>query len=307
MLLKSAQLILKIITLKNKNSHLKNFELQIKIVKILIKNFLQRFEMKMPNLNLLKKFHKPDARIKMERTHYGMKFYLPESLTEDELLKLLVRIPASAYKLPDEQGIVLDFSERKCSRRLILHMINSIVWEKNIKILAWISKSDDSLKLFRAAGLSMTEPKKQTENNEIEPQKTKSEKTEKPEVQKKISELKVVYNSMRSGQRIESDGDVLVWGHLNPGAEVVAGGSVIIAGKLLGVVHAGGFGREDVFVWAGCFETPQVRISNKLCYADSNSTNCWRKSVLITLEDGTPVIRENKFVVNLNEKNDKKL
>ena len=107
--------------------------------------------------------------------------------------------------------------------------------------------------------------------------------------------LKVLYSSMRSGQSIDTDGDVLIWGHLNPGAEIVAGGSVIVAGRLLGVVHAGGYGRNDVFVWAGSFETPQVRIGNKLCYADPKSTTCWRKGVLITLEEGTPVIREHKF------------
>ena len=251
----------------------------------------------MPNLNLLKKLRKPDrVRIKMERTHYGMKFFLPENLSEDELLKLLVRIPTAAYKLPDEQSITLDFMNRKCSRRLILHMINSIVWEKNIKISAWLSNDKESLKLFEAAGLSLKEPE-QIEAAEIEPEKEKpEEKNEITEVHEPISALKVVYNSMRSGQRIESEGDVIVWGHLNPGAEIVAGGSIIVAGRLLGVIHAGGYGREDVFVWAGCFETPQVRIANKLCYADPKTTACWRKSVLITLEDGTPMIRENKFM-----------
>ncbi len=243
--------------------------------------------------NILKKLRKPDSRIriKMERTHYGMKFFLPESLSEDELLRLLVRIPTAAYKLPEEQGIALDFLNRKCSRRLILHMINSIVWEKGIKIFAWLSKNEDSLKLFASAGLSLTEPKKITPSEPV-----LTENIEVAEEHKEpISALKVVYNSMRSGQRIESEGDVIVWGHLNPGAEIVAGGSIIVAGRLLGVIHAGGYGREDVFVWAGCFETPQVRIANKLCYADPKTTTCWRKSVLITLEDGTPMIRENKF------------
>ncbi len=258
----------------------------------------------MPNLNLLKKIRKPDTRIKMERTNYGIKFYLPESLTEDELLKLLVRIPAGAYKLPEKQGIALDFAGRECSRRLVLHMINSIVWEKGIKVIAWLSKNDNSAKLFKEAGLIVNEPQATItlKQEKQTPPETKPQAT--PEIKKHISALKVVYNSMRSGQRIESEGDVVVWGHLNPGAEIVAGGSIIVAGRLLGVVHAGGFGREDVFVWAGCFETPQVRIANKLCYADSKSTSCWRKSVLITLEEGTPVIRENKYLSI--EKNDRR-
>ena len=245
--------------------------------------------MKIPNLNLLKKLRGPDAQIRMERTHYGIKFYLPEALSEDELLKLLVRIPASAYKLPDEQGIAFDFQGRPCSRRMIIHMLNSIVWEKGIRITAWISSNEESAKLFRVAGLSVNEPVMNLENSKP------PEKSEQSE-QKHIPGLKIVFGSMRSGHKVETEGDVLVWGHLNPGAEVIAGGSVIVAGKLLGVVNAGGYGRNDVFVWAGCFETPQVRIANKLCFTDPKSTTCWRKSVLITLEDGTPVIRENKFL-----------
>lgn len=237
--------------------------------------------MKIPNL--LRKIRKPDAQIKPERTHYGIKLLLPETLTEDELLKLLVSIPPHVYKLPEGQGMTFDFGGRTCSRRLILHMLQSIVWEKGIKIIAWLSTNQDSTRLFTAAGLCVTEPPQEIETP-APPQETHHH-----------ASLKVVYTSMRSGQRIETAGDVLVWGHLNPGAEIKAGGSVLIAGRLLGVVHAGGFGREDVFVWAGSFETPQVRIANKLCYADPKSTTCWRKGVLITLEDGAPVIREYKF------------
>lgn len=244
--------------------------------------------MKIPNLNLLRKIRRPGAQIKPERTHYGMKFLLPEGLTEDELLKILVGIPADVYKLPENQGITFDFAGRSCSRRLILHMLQSIVWEKGLNISAWLSSNPDSLKLFSSAGLCVNEPVQKIDIPEKEEPTTEN-------FTQRLPSLKVMYTSMRSGQRIETDGDVLVWGHLNPGAEIRAGGSIIIAGRLLGVVHAGGFGREDVFVWAGSFETPQVRIGNKLCYADQRSTTCWRKGVLITLEEGTPVIREHKF------------
>ena len=253
--------------------------------------------MKIPSLNLLKKLRKPETHIRLERMHYGIKIFLPENLSEDELLKLLVRIPPSAYKLPDEQGISLDFSGRECSRRLILHMMNSIVWEKNVRVIAWLSGNPASVKLFKAAGLSTAEPPLN-----IDSAKSSGSPGKDIQPEKVIrSKAKIVFGSMRSGHKVETEGDVLVWGHLNPGAEIIAGGSVIVAGRLLGVVHAGHFSgqsamRNDVFVMAGSFETPQVRIANKLCFADPKSTASWRKSVLITLEDGTPVIRENKFL-----------
>jgi len=48
-----------------------------------------------------------------------------------------------------------------------------------------------------------------------------------------------VARSLRSGQRVAHDGDIVVLGDVNPGAEVVAGGSVIVWGRLRGLVEAG--------------------------------------------------------------------
>ncbi len=248
--------------------------------------------MKIPNLNILRKIRRPDAQPKLERTHYGIKLILPETLTDKELLSWLVSIPKDVYKLPEDQSMAFDFEGRMCSRSLILHMLQSIVWEKGLSVIAWLSTNPESIKLFTSAGLCVSEPVQKIDI----PRETQEHRH--------VGMLKVVYTSMRSGQGINTDGDVLVWGHLNPGAEIKAGGSVIVAGRLLGVVHAGAFGREDVFVWAGSFETPQVRLGNKLCYADQKSTKCWRKGVLITLEDGEPVIREHKFLAT--EKNDRR-
>lgn len=248
--------------------------------------------MKIPNLNILRKFRRPDAQPKPERTHYGIKLILPESMTDKELLSWLINIPPNVYKMSEGHGIAFDFGERSCSRNLILHMLQSIVWEKELNIIAWLSTNPESVKLLTSAGLCVNEPVQ-----EIDIPRKDTE-------HRHAGMLKVVYTSMRSGQSVNTDGDVLVWGHLNPGAEIKAGGSVTVAGRLLGVVHAGAFGREDVFVWAGSFETPQVRLGNKLCYADPKSTKCWRKGVLITLEDGEPVIREHKFFAT--EKNDRR-
>ena len=239
--------------------------------------------MKIPNLNILRKLRRHDAQPKPERTHYGIKIILPESLSDKEILSWLVNIPPSVYKMPEGQGMAFDFGSRLCTRNLILHMLQSIVWEKELSITAWLSSNPESIKLLSSAGLCVAEP---VQELEVPP----------PPEHRHAGMLKTVHASMRSGQSVKTDGDVLVWGHLNPGAEIQAGGSVIVAGRLLGVVHAGAFGREDVFVWAGSFETPQVRIGHKLCYADPKTTKSWKKCVLITLEDGEPVIREHKFL-----------
>ncbi|MBN1994283.1 MAG: septum site-determining protein MinC [Anaerolineae bacterium] len=49
----------------------------------------------------------------------------------------------------------------------------------------------------------------------------------------------VVQRTLRSGQVINHPGHVVVIGDVNPGAEIKAGGSVIVWGRLRGAVHAG--------------------------------------------------------------------
>lgn len=73
-----------------------------------------------------------------------------------------------------------------------------------------------------------------------------------------------VSHTLRSGQRVECEGDVVVLGDVNVGAEVIAGGSVAVMGTLRGLVHAGATGRSDVVIAANALLPGQLRISGKI-------------------------------------------
>ncbi|RIL03932.1 MAG: septum site-determining protein MinC, partial [Proteobacteria bacterium] len=45
----------------------------------------------------------------------------------------------------------------------------------------------------------------------------------------------------RSGQKIETEHSLIIFGDVNSGAEVVAGGDIIILGTLRGIAHAGAY------------------------------------------------------------------
>jgi septum site-determining protein MinC len=70
-----------------------------------------------------------------------------------------------------------------------------------------------------------------------------------------------VKRTVRSGVRLEHEGNVVVLGDVNPGAEVVAGGSVIVWGRLRGVVHAGAKGDAEAVVCALDLSPTQLRIA----------------------------------------------
>ncbi len=66
--------------------------------------------------------------------------------------------------------------------------------------------------------------------------------------------------TLRSGKRIESEADLVVLGDVNPGAELIANGNIVVMGYLRGVAHAGRNGDPKAFVSANKLQPTQLRI-----------------------------------------------
>lgn len=73
--------------------------------------------------------------------------------------------------------------------------------------------------------------------------------------------LKIVNKTLRSGQKVEYDGSVVILGDVNPDAYIVATGSIIVMGALRGIAQAGANGDESAVVMALKFLPKQVRIA----------------------------------------------
>ncbi len=72
-----------------------------------------------------------------------------------------------------------------------------------------------------------------------------------------------INKTLRSGTRIEYPGHVVVLGDVNPGAEIIAEGTVFVWGRLRGAVHAGSKGDENSKVCALDFAPMQLRIAEE--------------------------------------------
>jgi len=70
--------------------------------------------------------------------------------------------------------------------------------------------------------------------------------------------------TLRSGQSLRHPGHVIIIGDVNPGAEVIAGGDIVVWGKLRGVVHAGAMGNDQAVVCALHLAPPQLRIGSHI-------------------------------------------
>jgi septum site-determining protein MinC len=71
-----------------------------------------------------------------------------------------------------------------------------------------------------------------------------------------------ITKTIRSGNSINSTGNVFVDGDVNPGGEIISSGSIYIWGKLRGSVQAGVEGDENAVVCAMEFNPIKLRIAN---------------------------------------------
>ena len=72
------------------------------------------------------------------------------------------------------------------------------------------------------------------------------------------------HRTLRSGQKVHHPGHIAVIGDVNPGAEIIAGGHVIVWGRLQGLVHAGATGDDSAVVCALDLSPTQLRIGSHI-------------------------------------------
>lgn len=78
-----------------------------------------------------------------------------------------------------------------------------------------------------------------------------------------------VRRTLRSGHKVKHPGHVIVLGDVNPGAEIIAGGNILVWGRLRGTVHAGAQGDQEAVVCALELTPTQLRIADKISISPS--------------------------------------
>ena len=99
--------------------------------------------------------------------------------------------------------------------------------------------------------------------------------------------------TVRSGQQIISEGNLVVIGDVNPGAELVAAGNVIVMGVLRGIVHAGCDGNKDAIISALSMHPTQLRIADIITRSpDGEESNTRLVPEIAFIKEGRIYIEE---------------
>jgi septum site-determining protein MinC len=104
----------------------------------------------------------------------------------------------------------------------------------------------------------------------------------------------VVKRTLRSGQAIHHAGHVTLVGDVNPGAEIVATGNIIVWGRLRGIAHAGVPDNEQAIVCALELAPSQIRIGSHIARPPERSRTPKVPEVASVQEDQIVVEGWNK-------------
>jgi len=121
------------------------------------------------------------------------------------------------------------------------------------RVSTWALFSEDSgtQAAVRDSGLVAT----------LETPQSRAPRTPVESTEVRVSDSLVQRRTLRSGQNLRHPGHIVVIGDVNPGAEIIAGGDIVVWGRLRGVVHAGALGNEDAVICSLDLAPTQLRIA----------------------------------------------
>ncbi|MBR2068311.1 MAG: hypothetical protein IJ877_00985 [Candidatus Gastranaerophilales bacterium] len=110
-----------------------------------------------------------------------------------------------------------------------------------------------------------------------------------------------INQTLRSGQILESDGNVVVIGDCHPGSEIRAVGDITVWGVLSGIAHAGYKGNANAKIRALKMNAVQLRIAN--CYSrrpDSTNIPYIIRSSVFTPEEAR-IVEDDIVLFKINQ------
>lgn len=89
---------------------------------------------------------------------------------------------------------------------------------------------------------------------------------------KTVGEDVFIYRNLRSGQKLHSEGSMIIWGNVHESSEITAARDIIVLGRLEGIAHAGCYGDISRTIFALNLSPKQIRIGDKISIVPAGSS-----------------------------------
>lgn len=152
--------------------------------------------------------------------------------------------------------LILDVEEHDINAAAMGRLRDQLV-DQGLSLWAVLSRSPLTEQSAQAMGLA-------TRIHQPEPEPEIKEPLEESAAIAPNSEAVLLKKTLRSGSRLSHAGHITVIGDVNPGAEIIAAGNIVVWGRLRGLVHAGAEGDESAVVCAMDLAPTQLRIAGHI-------------------------------------------
>ncbi|MFQ6014923.1 MAG: septum site-determining protein MinC [Anaerolineae bacterium] len=161
--------------------------------------------------------------------------------------------------------------------------IQEVFEREGIAIRAIATKDPTTKLLAEQAGFTTVHPIEEQER--VRPE---------PSFEMPSEEALLIRRTLRSGQTVRFPGHVVVVGDVNPGAEIVAGGDVVVWGRVRGMVHAGAMGDEQAIVCALQLQPTQLGIADKITRSPEEEFDSSLTVEVARIQEGRIVVDTGK-------------
>lgn len=152
-----------------------------------------------------------------------------------------------------------------------LARLRSALSERGMGLRTVLSQSPVTVRAAKNLGLEVALPAREAREKPLDTELTGSDAI-------------LLRQTLQSGNSVHFPGHVTILGDVNPGAEIVAGGSVFVWGHLRGTVHAGAEGDDRSVVCALELSPMQLRIAGVVATSPPRSGNSLPETA--SLRDG---------------------
>lgn len=177
--------------------------------------------------------------------------------------------------------LVVDVAEREL-KAADMGKFRDLLSERGVSLWGVLSTSVATQETARRLGMATQLPGTKPERRISE------RRSAEPQAQ---GEAILIRKTLRSGMRIEHNGHVTVIGDVNPGAEIIAGGDVVIWGRLRGGVSAGVETNSDAVVCAMELEPTHLRIADKIANVPARRRGEKRGPEVASIHNNEVIIR----------------
>lgn len=222
---------------------------------------------------------------------YGISIVLDKETEFSKLLEDLALKLENAEEFFDcEKQLAVTFEGRSLSNEELDQVLSVIKNNSRLNIQYVMDENSD----LEATFFDIIQTAKAAEPEEKKPELI--EVTAMPDISAAPSDLDAIEDvsakedntgmfykgTLRSGQTLETRDSLVIIGDVNPGANVIAGGNIVIIGALKGSVAAGSNGNTNAFVMALSMEPIQIQIADIIARSsDTKKVSKSKKEAMI--------------------------